>query len=217
MTSSTAAALRDAAIELERGLLDTVEGKALKTSDIVKRMRSSKAWDTFKKKVQTILEEGAHDAAVSAVMHSGKIPEDDIDYDGIVSTVVHRPDGLRGIIKTIRDRVARRVSEARDRDGERHDFEAAVRAAINEWRDSQAVTVADSETTEAYNEATLTILESVGETQVYVTDGEEDDEPCIEANGQVWDISHARENRKEHPRCRRAFLSLSDAADAGVA
>ena len=215
-TASMTAQLREAAIELERGLLDVVEGKALKTSDIVKRMQKSDAWVTFKERLTTILEEGARTAATSGIMHADRQPEEDIDVEDIVATVVHRPDGVRSILRTIKQRVVNKIKETREADGERADYNSAVRAAITDWSNSQVVTIADSEATEAYNEAVLTTLESVGEEKVYVTDGDEDDEPCILANGQVWDISFARQNRKEHPRCRRAFLSLAEAADAGV-
>lgn len=207
-----AAQLRDAAHDLERGLLDAVEGKALKTSDIVKRVKQSAAWTAFKNRVEEILTEGARRSAASAVMHSGVIPDDgeDVDYDAIVKSTVHRPDGLRKIVRTLRDRVARRVADTRAEDGERHEFEAAVKEALTEWTNSQVVTIADSEATEAYNEGMLTMLESDGQTQVYVTDGHDHDEPCREADGQVWDIAFARQNRKEHPRCRRAFLPLTE-------
>lgn len=214
---SIAAQLRDAAHGLERGLLDTVEGKALKTSDIVKRMRESAAWKTFKARVQTILEDGARQSAISGIMHADRTPEDEISVDDIVQSVVHRPEGLRSIIRTVRDRVINKIKETRSKDGERADYEAAVRAAINDWTASQVVTIADSEATEAYNEAVLTTLEMVGEGDVYVH--EEDDAPddaCQEARGQVWSIDYARSHRKEHPRCRRAFLSLADAAREGV-
>lgn len=207
-----AAELRDAAHDLERGLLDAVEGKALKTSDIVKRVKQSAAWTAFRERVEAILTEGAVRAAKSAVMHSGVIPDDgeDVDYDAIVKSTVHRPEGLRKIIRTLRDRVARRVAETRDGDGERAEFEAAVKAALNDWSASQVVTIADSEATEAYNEGMLTMLEMDGQETVFVTDGHDHDEPCKAADGQIWTIDHARANRKEHPRCRRAFLPLAE-------
>jgi HK97 family phage portal protein len=214
--TSMAAELRDAAVQLERGLLDTVEGKALKTSDIVKRINQSAAWATFKERVTAILEDGARQAALSGVMHAGKTPEDEVDVDGVVASTVHRPDGLRSIIATVKKRVANKIKDARDRDGERGDYEVAIRSALSDWSDSQVVTIADSEATEAYNEAVLTTLEMSGDDEVYVFDGDEHDEPCVIANGEVWPISYARQNRKEHPRCRRAFLSLADASDAGV-
>lgn len=204
------AELRDAAVELERGLLDTVEGKALKTSDIVQRVKTSKAWETFKQRVEAALEEGARRAAISGVMHSGMTPEEDIDYDAIVKSVVHRPDGLRSILATIKSRVARQVREVRDGDGERSDYEAGIRLALSTWSNNQTVAIADSEATEAYNEGTITAAEMSGVTKFFVV--EEDDAPdeaCQEAAGQVWDADTARARRKEHPRCRRAFLPLT--------
>lgn len=215
--NSMAAELRDAATTLERGLLDTVEGKALKTSDIVKRVRSSDAWKTFKAQVQEILERGAHEAVRSGVIHSNRTPEDDLDFDALVASVVHRPDGLRSIMKTVRDRVTAKVKETRERDGERSDYETAIRAAITDWSDAQSVTVADSEATEAYNEGVLTALEMTGDSKVLVI--EEDDAPdeaCQDARYQVWDIDYARAHRKEHPRCRRAFLSVAETAGVDV-
>jgi hypothetical protein len=143
------------------------------------------------------------------MIHTGRTPEEEIDFDDIAKTIVHRPEGLRSIISTVRERVVNKIKEARDRDGERGDYEAAVRAAINDWTASQVVAIADSEATEAYNEAVLTTLQMTGETEVFVV--EEDDAPdeaCQEARNQVWDIDFARQNRKEHPRCRRAFLAL---------
>ncbi len=203
-----AAGLRSAAVQLERDLLDHVEGKALKTSDLVGRIRKSAAWTTFKARVEEVLAQGARDAAQSGVMHSGVLPEDEIDYDGIVKSVVNRPEGVRGIVATLKKRVISRVKEARDTDAERTEYEAVVRATVSEWSVSQAATVADTEATHAYNEATLSAFEAVGDAEVYVTDGEDDDQPCIDANGSVWTIEEARKNRIEHPRCRRAFLRV---------
>lgn len=216
-TIDIAARLREAATELERGLLDTVEGKALKTSDIVKRMRQSAAWATFKSRVQAILEEGSHAAVLSGIAHTGKTPDDEIDTEAIVASIVHRPEGLRSILKTVRERVIAKVKDARDRDGERSDYEAAIRSAVAEWQDTQAVTIADSEATEAYNEAVLTTLEMMGETQVLVVEeADAPDEACQQARHRVWDIDYARAHRKEHPRCRRSFLSIADAAAEAV-
>jgi HK97 family phage portal protein len=201
--------LAAAATTLERDLLDHVEGKALKTSDLVGRVRRSAAWSSFRERVTAILEEGARRAAASGVMHSGLEPEDDVDYDTLVKSVVHRPEGVRSIIKTLRERVVSRLKQTRDKDGERQDFEATVREAIKGWTQNQAATIAEAEAVHAYNEATLTVAEASGINEVYVTDGEDTDQPCIEANGSVWSIERARENRLEHPRCRRAFLPLS--------
>jgi HK97 family phage portal protein len=215
VTGFIASGLREASVTLERELLDHVEGKALKTSDIVGRIKNSAAWKTFSDRVEAVLTEGARRAAASGVMHSGLEPEDDVDYDALVKSVVHRPEGLRSIIATIRDRVVARVKAARDGNAERTEYEAAVRAVVAEWADSQAALIADSEATEAYNEGTLTAGELAGVNSWLVVEEEDaPDEPCQEARHQVWDTAKARQNRKEHPRCRRAFLALPEGAVA---
>jgi hypothetical protein len=209
IAASVASDLRDASTELERALLDHVEGKALKTSDLVQRIKRSDAWATFKDRITSILEDGARRSAASGVMHSGLAPEDDIDYDALVKSVVHRPEGIRSILSTLRDRVVKRIKDARDANAERHELEAAVRGVISEWDEGQAVTIADTEATHAYNEGAITAAEAAGVQHVFVTDGDDYDEPCIDANGQVWDLAKARANRIEHPRCRRAFIPMT--------
>jgi hypothetical protein len=118
---------------------------------------------------------------------------------------------LRSILATIKDRVANQVKEARAANGERAELEDAVHTAISQWTQNQAVAIADSEATEAYNEGTLTAAELGGATSVFVV--EEEDAPdaeCQEARFQVWDIAKARANRKQHPRCRRAFIAMTE-------
>ncbi len=206
------AELRKAAQQLEFDLLQHVEGKALKSSDLVGRVRKSDAWAKFRARVQEILEEGSRRAASSGVMHSGLTPEDEVDYDGIVASVVSRPEGVRGIVNTLKTRAVNRIKAARDADAERDEYQAAVRGIIAEWSDGQVAAIADSEATHAYNEGVLTVAEMSGVAQVYVSDGDDSDEPCAEANGSVWTVEQARANRIEHPRCRRAFLPLGAVA-----
>jgi hypothetical protein len=69
-------------------------------------------------------------------------------------------------------------------------------------------TIALTEATRGYNESTLAVAEAAGLTHVQVEDGDEHDAPCIEADGSVWSIDHAREHTLEHPRCRRAFTPI---------
>jgi len=44
---------------------------------------------------------------------------------------------------------------------------------------------------------------------VLVSDGMEFDEPCINANGQVWSLEYAGEHLLQHPRCVRSFTYLT--------
>lgn len=201
--------LGEAAQELEAALLQHVEGKALKSSDLVSRIKQSAAWTQFRERVAEVLEEGARRAAASGAMHSGLNPADEIDYDVVAKSIVHRPEGLRSILKTLRERVSKSVKDARDGNAERAEYQQAVKDAIATWSTNQASLIAETEAVNAYNEATLTMAELSGATHVFVTDGEDDDAPCVEANESVWEIETARERRLEHPRCRRAFLPLT--------
>lgn len=201
--------LGEAAQQLERALLDHVEGKALKTSDIVQRVKRSDAWTEFRERVSEVLEEGARRAAASGALHSGLTPDEEVDYDVIAKSIVHRPQGLRSVVKTLKDRVSRRVAKERTADAERHEFQSAIREVISEWSTNQATLIAETEAVHAYNEATLTAAELSGVGSVFVTDGDDDDQPCIDANESVWTIDEARERRLEHPRCRRAFIPLT--------
>jgi ribosomal protein S18 acetylase RimI-like enzyme len=69
----------------------------------------------------------------------------------------------------------------------------------------RADVVADVESGEMENTVQLMSYQDAGITHVTVSDGELWDEPCIEANGQVWTIEDALLNPKEHPYCQRTF------------
>jgi hypothetical protein len=68
--------------------------------------------------------------------------------------------------------------------------------------------VADYETANSQNVMALTAYAAAGVTDVLVTDGELDDFPCIEANGQTWSIEQALANPLEHKNCQRQFWPL---------
>lgn len=200
--------LQDPAHVLERGLLDHVEGKAFKPSDLKQRIKRSEAWKTFRSMISSILEAGATRAISAAAIHQGtvgRVPEDDLDYDEIAKRVVHRKDGVEAITRTVRDSLVDKVGDAVAAGKSKGEIEQIIRDGISEWRDGKAEVIALTEATHAYNEATLTIAEETGATHVWVEDGNDHDEPCKEADGQVWPIEDARRNRLEHPNCRRAF------------
>lgn len=205
--------LQDAGHLLERELLDTVEGKAFNSKTLRSRLRRSEAWKNFQQRVAAALEESVKrglSRAVSMWSGAGRTPEEEIDYEALAREIVYRQGGVRSIVNTQRDRVAAKVADALAAGGGEAETEAAVRDAIAVWRDPQAETIALTEAVHAFNEGTLVVAELTGADRVFVTDGDEDDQPCIDANGQVWTIEHARENRLEHPRCRRSFLPLTE-------
>jgi HK97 family phage portal protein len=209
--------LKDAVRTLERQLLDHAEGKALpnpsnKRSNVLQRVRNSSGWKAFRERLQTILQSAAKRAISSAVVNSGLSPADELDYDAIASSIVNRPDGVRGITGTLKSQITEAVRDARADD---RDIQEAIQSTVRDWVENHMEAVADSEATEAYNEGTLSVAEAAGVENVVVT--EEPDAPdraCQEADGQVWDLATARARRKEHPNCRRAFIPLAENAVA---
>lgn len=204
--------LADAGRLLERDLLDHVEGKAFNSKNLRSRVRRSAAWATFTKSVETALENAIkRSLSRAAVMwgSSGRSPEEELDYDTMAKELLHRKGGLRSIIKTQKERTAKKLGEALDAGGGQEEAEAAVRDAIKVWVDTQSGLIADAEATTAFNEGTLSVAELTGATEVYVFEEEDaPDEPCQDARGSVWSIEKARDNRIEHPRCRRHFVPL---------
>lgn len=198
--------LRSAATTLERFLLDEAESKAL-----TDRVRQSEGWKAFMALISSAIERGAVRAASAAAIHQGArglLPPDDLDYEAIAREVVFRKDGVRGITDTLKGEIVQKVAQAQRQHKDRAEIETIIREAITFWQEHKAETVAITEAVHAYNESTLSVAEATGSTHVVVTDGRDDDQPCIDADGDVWEIAHARENRLQHPNCRRAFIPL---------
>ena len=150
----------------------------------------------------------ARSAVSRAVMQSGHVPEEDLDYDAIAESVVKRPEGLRSIIRTTKERLLSRVSDTlMSKDVTQEMVMAEVQEFVREFSSGQAAVIGISEAVESYNEGTISVAEAMGiDTVIVVEEDDAPDEPCIEARGQEWTLTEARARRKEHPNCRRAFL-----------
>lgn len=216
LTADLQLELKNAGHLLERELLDTVEGKAFNSKTLRSRISRSEAWRNFQAAVSKALVT-AHQRGLSRAFvmwgSAGRTPDADskiVDYEDIAKELVHRNGGLRSIIETQRERVSKHLDAALEAGGGERESEAAVRDAMNIWRDTQTETIAVTEAVHAFNEGTLTVAELTGASHVYVQDGDEDDQPCIDADGSVWTVEKARANRLEHPRCRRSFLPLNE-------
>lgn len=200
--------LSKAAKSLERELLNAADGKAV--SDVVAKLRNSSGWKAFEEVAKRAYEEALLKVMSAAAIHHDELglkPAGEVDYEALIDSLVGRQDsGVKAITKTLKDRVATAAKEAR---ANKEDVSAAVSAAIEDWISGQAHTVAVTEATRGYNESTLDVAEKAGATHVLVSDGQDDDQPCIEANGQTWTIAHARANIIEHPNCRRAFIPIT--------
>lgn len=192
---------------LERDLLAAAEGKAV--SDVVAKLRSSPSWPVFEEAATRAYEEALLKVMSAAAVHHDELglkPAGEIDYEALIDSLVKNKDaGVKAITKTLKDRVAAAAKDART---EKADVQAAVQEAITKWIDSQAHTVAVTTATYGYNESTLDVGEKAGASHVLVSDGQDDDEPCREADGETWTIEKARANLVQHPRCRRAFIPV---------
>lgn len=212
-TAAFEADLARAATTLERGLLDTVEGKAFKSSDVVSKLRKSEAWKTFKEQAQLAFEKHLLGVMSAAAIHHGEIglkPAGDIDYEALIDQLVDRKEsGVAAITESFKSMVAARVKEARSGSSTLPEIQAEVQSAISDWITKSAPAVALTEATRAYNESTLAVAEGSGYSHVLVSDGTESDAACAEADGQVWTIADARDKSMEHARCRRAFVPVA--------
>lgn len=214
LVSDTTRELLDAVHTLERGLLDSSEGKAEGT--MYQRLKNSKAWAAFRAKIGTILENQAQVAlglANRQHARAGLEPNLETDYAAAAKELVYRNDGARGIVQTLKAQILQDILTLQRHGSNPGEFTRAIMDGINKWRDGHAELVALTEATMAYNEGTVQLAEHSG-MNLLVSDGEEDDEPCVTANGQVWTPDQARARRIEHPRCRRAFVPT--AAEASV-
>lgn len=196
--------------ELLYELDNAVEGKA-PGDRIRSKIRNSSAWRKFSEAFTAAIEKATRSSvAVSVVQQAGidNLPEDEVDYEQVAREIVHRTGGSRRIVQNFKDLMSKKVGNALDTGETKADVSVAIREAIEYWRSGHSETVALTEATHAYNEGVLTVAEGSGYGYVYVHDGDEHDEPCELANGQVWTVEYARANRLEHPRCRRAFTPV---------
>lgn len=208
LTAFIQAGVAEEATKLERAMLDHVEGKAFKKSDVVSRIRKSEAWVSFREGIERVLTEAGRRALSASVMdqaREGRVPDEDLDYDGIIASVIHRKEGLPSILRTAKQRLSAKVANL-PADATKQDADAVIRDHITEFKTGHAGTIAVAEAVELYNEGTLSVAEATGASEVFVFEEEDaPDAPCQEARNQVWTIDYARDHRKEHPNCRRAF------------
>lgn len=201
--------LNSAVTTLERGLLDALDGKA--SDSLYQRVKKAAAWTTFKEKLETLLTSAAEDSMSNANVHhvAQGLDTAEMDYADEAKTVVHRPDGgVISLVKTFKDRVLKAVLKEQRAGSAQVDTQAALRDAVAQWQENSIPQIALDTASVAYNHATIEIAAANGATEVLVSDGEEDDQPCIDANGSHWSLDKARKNLQEHSRCRRGFVPV---------
>lgn len=208
LQDSLASSLSQAAHQLERGLLDAAEGKAGDT--IYQRVKNAAAWAAFKDKITTLLSDAAQSAMSMANVHhiNQGLDSADVNYEDAANEIVYRPKGgVNSLLKTLQKSVLDKVLKAQQA-GKGDDVQQLIRESISTWQEGNATGIALDTATLGYNEGTLAVAESNGATEVLVSDGEDFDEPCVEANATRWSIKKARDNMQEHPNCTRAFVPV---------
>jgi HK97 family phage portal protein len=211
ITTFIEAATREEATKLERALLDHVEGKAFSKKDVAKRIANSEAWVTFREGMERVLQEAGRRALSASVMdqaEQGRVAEDELDYDAIVNSVIHRKGGLNKFVQNLKRRTVAKIQNLGP-EATVQEANALVQDHIKEFKAGQAGVIAVSEAVELYNEGVLSVAEATGATEVFVIEEDDaPDQPCLDARDSVWSIEYARDHRKEHPNCRRAFVAL---------
>lgn len=218
IVTSFQTALGRATGSLHRELVHSIEqpeGKAFNSRDLLSKLRNSPAWTGFGGKATEAYEHALVKAMSAAAIHHSELglkPAGEIDYEALIDEMVkHKQTGVAAITKTFQKELAAKVKEARSANATLQDVEAAIDETIQHWIEQKAEDIALTEATRGYNASTLAVAKEAGVEKVLVSDGTEFDEPCVEANGQVWPLSKALENMLEHPRCRRAFVPLTGA------
>uniref|UniRef100_A0A6H1ZD85 Putative portal protein n=1 Tax=viral metagenome TaxID=1070528 RepID=A0A6H1ZD85_9ZZZZ len=138
------------------------------------------------------------------------------DLEDPLVTAILRTAGTR--VKLIQEETLSALREALSYGSEhgwsiddlvRGDAEAGIRGLreiVDETYQDRARTIARTELGEAQNQATAQRYRDAGVGLVEILDDGlgDDDEPCIEANGQIWTLEYFAAHSLEHPNCTRA-------------
>lgn len=211
-------AIEVAATALEVELTAELRGdRKAKADSLNMKLKKSSAWKRFEEAVKNAMEKNAREALQQSIDQHKLLGFEPVEFDidEVARELVNRENGIKSIVGNFKQKVADVVREGVKRgynpDQILHgtaDEYTGLRGTMVAWRRNQAETIALTESAEYYNEGVLRVAEHSGHSFVLVLDGEDFDEPCRAANGEVWAVSHARRRRTEHPRCRRSFFPL---------
>lgn len=116
---------------------------------------------------------------------------------------VTNPNAEWAISETTRERTNELLQQAIDEGWSPQRFAEALDES-GLYGEARAEMIARTEVAIAQNYGQVETYRAAGVTEVYVYDGDEDDE-CREADGQVWTVDEALANPTGHPNCVRAF------------
>lgn len=190
------------------------------TAAELKRLTESFEWDTWNAKIEAAIDEGYR--LVALAQAEAEAATHDLEFnakDPFVDRWFTRYLGERitQIDETTRD-VVREELQAALEDGtadsvqELGDRLRGVTADSAAFSPARALTIARTETANAYNTGALLTYRQNDIEQVEVSDGDEDEE-CAEADGAIWDLDEAFANPTAHPNCVRSFAPVIPTAD----
>lgn len=170
--------------------------------------KTSKAWKKFKEGANEAIEAALSKIVSAAAVHHAEVgvrPDGEVDYAPIVAAVAKGKYGAVAFSNTLKKELTKAVNEAKK---EGASPSGALLNAINDWIAQKAPMIAETTAQVGYNEATLEVSKAAGITKFIVSDGVDDDEPCVAANGETWSLAECQASPIEHPRCRRAFVPV---------
>ncbi|HLA65020.1 MAG TPA: hypothetical protein VK600_00395 [Candidatus Saccharimonadales bacterium] len=126
---------------------------------------------------------------------------------------------VAGVDDVSRDRLRALIADAID-DSEMSeaDLSDAILSMFDDMSTARAELIARTETAYAAGHGNVAGYRDGGTTYVEITDGDDFDEPCRVADGQIWSLDYYEANLLEHPDCSRSAnpISSEDALAAGV-
>ena len=167
--------------------------------------------------VPTIYARGAEDAAKSMGENPTALSDKHEDIvDSLMDDVL---EDLEGSVREAERQARARIREATrhkavsdlsgqattrdaplftDRAGREWDFERYAEMKLRDW------------VTDTLNTGAATAAMDLGSPGIRISDGHyvDTDEPCRQANGQVWSAAYFHAHTKEHPQCQRRGKSL---------
>lgn len=110
----------------------------------------------------------------------------------------------------ISNRVRRQLAEGIAQGEPIQELAKRVKKVFASAKEKRALLIARTESARAHNIGTANGYVQSGVVKgVEVSDGLDFDGPCIQANGQKWDLARAKANPIQHPNCIRAFLPIT--------
>ena len=165
-------------------------------------------WDGSKKELEGLMRKYAPLLLELAYQESGVGIDFNLANPRVKDTIDGLAKRIRNVADTTRDDVRRWVETGTDEGLSVQKIAEQIRSKAADISPGRALTVARSETRDAYNYGSLLSYEDAGVSEVEALDSDEDEE-CAERNGQTYTLEEARA-LNPHPNCVLAFAPKVD-------